>query len=279
MKGKMMIPVIGLMLAVGNPATAHPEEDKSVAQKVTEARLEGQLWTAYSLNRHLNPFDLSVEVEGGTAILSGDVEDPVQRELAAEIAQGTDGIEDVDNRIEVVQDPEVNQRADDDGRSFGDRVSDLNVTARIKSKLLWNRETSGFSIDVATKDGHVVLEGKADSEAGKDLAGRLAANTEGVRAVDNRIVVEPESGSGIAGRAENVGDAISDGWITTRVKSTLLFSSNVSGRDIDVDTENGVVTLKGQVASGAEKDLAVKLTEDIRGVTEVDASGLSVAAS
>lgn len=279
MKGKTMIPVIVLMLAMGNPAMAHPDEDKSVARKVNEARLEGQLWTAYSLNRHLNPFDLSVEVESDTAILSGDVEDPVQKELAARIARGIDGIENVDNRIAVIQEPEIEKGSNDDGQSFGDRVSDLNITARIKSKLLWNRETSGFSVNVATRDGHVVLEGKADSEAGKELAGRLASDTEGVRGVDNRIVVEPESESGVASRARDAGAAISDGWITTRVKSTLLFSSNVSGRDIDVDTEDGVVRLKGQVASGAEKDLAVKLTEDIRGVAEVDASGLSVAAS
>lgn len=279
MKGKMVIPVIGLMLAMGNPAMAHPEEDKSVAQKVTEARLEGQLWTAYSLNRHLNPFELSVEVEGNTAILSGDVEDPVQKELAEQIALGTNGIEDVDNRIAVVQEPDAKKDSDDDGRSFGDRVGDLNTTARIKSKLLWNRETSGFSIDVSTKDGHVILEGKADSEAGKDLAGRLATNTEGVRGVDNRIVVDPGAGSEVAGRAENAGNAISDGWITTKVKSTLLFSSNVSGRSIDVDTKDGVVRLTGKVATGAEKDLAVKLAENIRGVSEVDASGLSVAAS
>lgn len=276
MIGKTLTTLVVLMLAFGNPVMAHEEDDKSVDQKLTEARLEGQLWTAYSLNRHLNPFDLGVEVDGDTAILTGDVEDPVQKELAGQIAAGTEGIEDVDNRIEVAG--EAGRRSDDE-RDFGDRVSDLNITARIKSKLLWNRNTSGFSVNVATKDGHVVLEGTVASEAGRELAGRLAENTEGVREVDNRIEVEPESGGGVADRAGEVGDAISDGWITTKVKSTLLFSSNVSGRSIDVDTEDGVVRLTGEVATGAEKDLAVKLAEDVRGVASVDASGLSVAAS
>ena len=46
-----------------------------------------------------------------------------------------------------------------------------------------------------------------------------------------------------------------DGWITTKVKSTLLYSSNVDGSDIKVDTKNGVVTLSGKVDTGAERAL------------------------
>lgn len=276
MNRKVIIPVVVLMFAMFSPVLASDEDDKSVGQKLTEARLEGQLWATYSLNRHLNPFDLEVEVDGDTAILAGEVENNVQKDLAAQIAMGTDGIENVDNRIEVTEDLELSRESGYDERGFGDRVSDLNTTARVKSKLLWNRNTSGFSVNVSTEDGHVVLEGKADSEAGKDLAGRLATNTEGVKGVSNRIVVEPESESEIAEESREAGSAVSDGWITTKVKSTLLFSSNVSGTDIDVDTEDGVVRLHGHVATASEKDLAVKLAEEIRGVVRVDASGLEV---
>lgn len=277
MNSKVIFPAIVLISMLGNPVLAGNEDDKSIGQQVTEARLEGQLWATYSLNRHLNPFDLEVDVEGDTAVLVGEVEDPVQKELASQIALGTDGIENVDNRIEVVQGQEVERHAgDDDERGFGDRVSDLSTTASVKSKLLWNRNTGGMSVDVSTKNGHVVLEGTADSEAGKDLAGRLAANTDGVRDVDNRLVVKSGSGSEVARKTESAGDAVSDGWITTKVKSTLLFSSNVPGMDINVDTRDGVVSLKGAVASGSERDLAVKLAEDVRGVVRVDASGLEV---
>lgn len=276
MKRTLLIPVMALMLGVGGAVTAHEEGGQSMTQQINEARLEGQLWTAYSLNTHLNPFDLSVDVQGGTAVLTGKVDDPVQKDLAQEIALGTDGIEDVDNRIQVVKGTQVERRsADDDERGFGDRVSDLTTTATIKSKLLWNRNTGGFGVNVSTKGGNVVLEGEADSEAGKELAGRLAANTDGVHNVENRITVNPD----MAATSEDdrsFDDAVSDGWITTKVKSTLLFSSNVPGTDINVDTNKGVVSLKGVVASGAERDLAVKLAEDIRGVVRVDASNLEV---
>lgn len=274
MNGKWLVPLVAGALVFGQPAVAHESDDQSIAQQLKEARLEGQLWTTYSLNRHLNPFDISVDVQGTTAALTGEVEDPVQKDLAAEIARGTDGIESVDNRIGVVTNLAADGNdASKNERSFGDRVDDLSTTATIKSKLVWNRDTSGFKVNVSTKNGHVILEGEAESKAGKELAGGLAANTDGVTKVDNRLVVKPETGEN---RDREVTGVVSDGWITTKVKSTLLFSSSVPGTDIDVDTREGVVSLKGKVATGAERDLAVKLIEDVRGVVRVDSSHLEV---
>lgn len=68
-----------------------------------------------------------------------------------------------------------------------------------------------------------------------------------------------------ADAAEQVGDA----WITTKVKADLLATKDVSGTAIDVDTENGVVTLNGKVASTAEADKAVSIAKSIQGVTDV----------
>ena len=65
---------------------------------------------------------------------------------------------------------------------------------------------------------------------------------------------------------------MADSWITTKVKSSLLYSRNVSGFDIGVNTDKGVVTLDGTVSSGAEKALATELAHNIRGVKSVDAS-------
>ncbi|MOA37688.1 periplasmic protein [compost metagenome] len=59
------------------------------------------------------------------------------------------------------------------------------------------------------------------------------------------------------------------------MKSTLLYSSNVAGSDIDVTTKDGVVTLSGKVHSGAERDLAIELAQNVRGVKSVDAKGLT----
>lgn len=180
--------LVGL-LSLG--VAAHPPEEEE-AGNFQEARMEGQLWTTYALNTHLNPFDLKVDVDNDTAIIEGEVDESVKKELAEQIALSVNGIEDVDNRIKVIEDLDVASASEgeDEDRSFGDRVSDATVTASVKSKLLWNRDTAGLSIDVDTENGIVELEGKAESEASRELAERLAANTDGVHEVVNNIVVE-----------------------------------------------------------------------------------------
>lgn len=273
MKRLLTIPIMLLALSVGTPAAAGDQGDQSIGKQLTQARLEGQLWATYALNRHLSPFDIDVDVRGDTAVLKGKVENDVQKDLAGQIALGVDGINDVDNELTVSSATERSSRANGDKRSFGDRVDDLTTTATIKSKLLWNRNTGGMAIDVSTKDGRVTLKGRADSGDARALAGQLAANTEGVKSVDNQIEVRAKPKDE---KTTDLGAAVSDAWITTKVKSTLLFSRSVSGTAIDVDTKDGVVSLKGKVGSGAERELAVKLSEDIRGVRKVDASGLEV---
>ena len=72
-------------------------------------------------------------------------------------------------------------------------------------------------------------------------------------------------------------DAVSDTWITSKVKSTFLADSELSGIDIKVETNKGVVTLSGVVATEAEHDLAVAKAKEIKGVTAVSAEALKTA--
>ena len=71
--------------------------------------------------------------------------------------------------------------------------------------------------------------------------------------------------------------AVSDTWITSKVKSSYLLSSNLSGLDISVDTNNGVVALGGTVMTQAEKELAIETAKNIRGVKGVSAENLRTA--
>lgn len=71
---------------------------------------------------------------------------------------------------------------------------------------------------------------------------------------------------------------VNDTWITTKVKTELLASNRASGTEINVETTNGVVKLSGTVDSRAEVDNAVKVAKKVKGVTQVDSSGLSVSA-
>jgi osmotically-inducible protein OsmY len=125
--------------------------------------------------------------------------------------------------------------------------------------------------------GNVILTGSADTAAAKELAGSLAANTNGVVAVDNQLTVKPSNAAAAPSKgAAQESHTVSDIWISTKVKSTLLYSSNVHGNDIVVNTNDGVVSLSGKVGSGAERALAIELAKNIRGVRSVESKGLNI---
>lgn len=68
----------------------------------------------------------------------------------------------------------------------------------------------------------------------------------------------------------------SDTWITTKVKAELATTQGVPNTDISVKTVNGVVTLTGVLDSDIAVQKAVAAAQSIKGVTQVDSSGLKV---
>ena len=65
------------------------------------------------------------------------------------------------------------------------------------------------------------------------------------------------------------GEKIDDAWITTKVKWFFIGEDALKGSDINVDTSQNVVTLKGTVASAAGKARAEELAKDTEGVKRV----------
>jgi hyperosmotically inducible protein len=63
--------------------------------------------------------------------------------------------------------------------------------------------------------------------------------------------------------------AVQDSWITAKVKIALLTSRHVHGMPIDVDTDQGRVTLHGRVATAHERRQAITIAEQVHGVREV----------
>lgn len=78
---------------------------------------------------------------------------------------------------------------------------------------------------------------------------------------------EPRRAPAQAGR--DLGDKTSDAAVTASVKMAFAAKSGVSASQINVDTVNGVVTLRGVVDNESEKQLATKVAQDTEGVKEV----------
>lgn len=157
--------------------------------------------------------------------------------------------------------------------------TDPGITTAVKSKLAADDTVRATDLNVDTKNGVVTLKGEVPSAAAKTRAIELAKATDGVREVVDAIAVTPAatptSGTVDEARrkaddsARGVGETLGDAGITTAVKTKLLADTTVSGLNIDVDTTDAVVTLKGEVHSAAEKRRAMEIARETDGVKSV----------
>jgi hyperosmotically inducible protein len=144
-------------------------------------------------------------------------------------------------------------------RPLGEQADDAGISAAIKAKYVADPEINPFNIDVDTNDGVVRLSGTVEDEATRREAVELANNTDGVRRVINEIKL------GERGLAERVDDAT----ITAAVKAKIIADPELNALNIDVDTQNGVVTLSGVVKDERHRMEAVELARRTDGVREV----------
>jgi osmotically-inducible protein OsmY len=136
---------------------------------------------------------------------------------------------------------------------------------KVKAALLYRRNVSGTKTEVYVKDGIVTLKGVAANQAQKDLTAEYAKDIDGVKGVENEIVVSKNLDT----RGETTGEKIDDASITAQVKGSLLAHRSTSMLSTKVTTNDGVVTVSGHARNEAEKALVTKLVTDINGVQSV----------
>jgi hyperosmotically inducible periplasmic protein len=138
--------------------------------------------------------------------------------------------------------------------------TDDRIEASAKDSYVFKTYLKGddVKVKVKAKDGVVTLKGTVAEESHKALAEETVANLPDVKSVDNKLEVKGDR------PAEQ-----SDAWLSTKVKTTLLFHRNVSAMT-QVDTKDGVVTLRGEADSQAQKDLTTEYAMDVEGVKDVN---------
>ena len=69
--------------------------------------------------------------------------------------------------------------------------------------------------------------------------------------------------------ANSLNDTISDSALTAKIKSKMALDDHVEANAIHVATSGSVVTLSGTVASGDERERAVRLARETDGIPRV----------
>ena len=75
----------------------------------------------------------------------------------------------------------------------GQYGGDVKISTEIRGDLIKDQALKAFQIHVDTMQGVVQLSGFVDSLPQKEEAGRIAESVEGVRQVDNNIIVRSPS--------------------------------------------------------------------------------------
>lgn len=131
--------------------------------------------------------------------------------------------------------------------------------------------------------GQVTLDGMVTTEEFRVRAEEMAYMVMPDIVVINRIDVVPvgmpeesytdEMATSIRTRAqetgEKIGDSLKDAWIYSSVMAGLALDDDTPARNINVDVENQVVTLRGEVRSDYSKREAERIASSTTGVKSV----------
>jgi hyperosmotically inducible periplasmic protein len=162
--------------------------------------------------------------------------------------------------------------------SVGAAISDTDITAKVKLKLVDVKGLKGSDVDVTTTNGVVTLTGSATSSSAKSEAEDLTKQVKGVKDVDNELKTpsSSEAGAKTKAAATTAKHEVSDSWITTKVKSELFADSLTKGFDVKVVTTKGVVVLSGKLPNEDAVKRAKELAEKVDGVKSVNSDDLVV---
>jgi osmotically-inducible protein OsmY len=272
-----------------DPTTA--TSPQTPGYQTEEARSDAGIATAVQARYYSDPAvrgrDIDVTASNGVVTLRGAVPDEQGRQQAENLARNVDGVTEVCNELRVdtagVGTGDVDRRADAgpmdrdtrEGRDRDGRVNAGWLTTRIQAQYFTTTDVKGRNIDVTSNsDGLVTLRGEVESEAERRRAVEIAQNTDGAARVEDHLRVTGAVAT--TGRADEPRDREAearttqpDGWVTTKIQAKYFMDGDVRARDINVDTNNGVVTLRGTVRSEAERRQAIALARNTDGVRDV----------
>jgi osmotically-inducible protein OsmY len=273
------------------PVTRDDRDDGRVNATWLTTRIQAQYFTTTDVKgRNIDVTSTS----DGVVTLRGEVENEQERRRAVEIAQNTDGAARVEDHLRVTGAIATTGREREDeprDREAETRATQPDgwVTTKIQAKYFMDGDVRARDINVDTNNGIVTLRGTVRSEGERRQAVALARNTDGVRDVQDQLTVDPtpddrerdradrpdvdrertDTRDRVADTGRATGDRMGDGWITTKIQASYFLNTDIRGRDIDVTTNNNVVTLSGIVRTEAEKQEAEQIAQETDGVTRV----------
>lgn len=145
-------------------------------------------------------------------------------------------------------------------RGIGGALSDAGIRSSVNAQWFKFNPRLNENIEIQVREGRVLLTGRADDTQQQIDAVRLAWEVSGVREVIDETTINPDTD--ISGYA-------SDSWVTSKVKTALLFESDVLSLNYSIKTVEGIVYIMGIAQSQAEIDRVIHSARAVKDVKNV----------
>lgn len=208
------------------------------------AEIAGFIQTDVEADSRMEGAKVSVRVDDGIAILTGDVASLAQAERATARTIASKGVRAVVNQVTVK--PE----------------SASDIPGKVKAALQAQKMMQADDISVAVSGSRVRLAGKVGVWDEKDLAREIVSEVPGVTVIENDLVVTDEG----------VRD---DSQIEQQLRFMIQDDPLYDGLDLSVSVTSGTASLTGEVGSRGEFNRLVRRSY-VTGVTDVSIVGLGI---
>ena len=210
---------------------------------------------------------INVSSDNGVVTLRGRVDNENAHDQAVAIAKSTDGVRQLIDQLAVGPASAA--------RGTSERNNPDWIATRIQARFFADPRISTRDITVTANNGSVTLSGRVASDREKEEVVAIARGVEGVTQVDDRLVVQPGAEAVAttgtpATPASDLARRLDDARVTSSIQAKFFLDNNIKGRRIDVTTRQGVVTLRGDVASDNERGQALLLARTTEGVDRVE---------
>jgi osmotically-inducible protein OsmY len=197
-------------------------------------------------------FEVDVEVEDGTAVLTGEVQSWPEKHLVERVAMRVRGLEDVKNKLKV--NPPASR-------------PDSEMAEDIRASLRWSTLVDHGLIDVKVEGGEAELSGIVGSAAEKREARRLAWRSGIIQIDDSELKVKKWNRDSDLRHDKYTGKT--DKEVAAALRDALLYDPRVAGFKIDADVKTGKAILRGIVDNLKAKRAAEQDARNTIGVYDV----------
>lgn len=155
----------GALVGVGTAAIAASSTEKGFSTSVNDTVIKAQIADTFLQNDVDLIEAVSVSVNDGSVLLTGNIETFEEKLLATQLAWKVKGVREVINEVNVAE-----------AKTLKDIAKDLAAAAELRAKLITNGEISSLNYTIDVVNGTVYLSGIARSDEERELVINTARN-------------------------------------------------------------------------------------------------------